>query len=266
MKVICIDDEKLALEYTKKILYKIDTVESVETFRFYEDALVYLRDNNVDVVFLDIEMFDVNGIEVAMIIKRVAPQAKIIFLTAYSNYAIEAFKVKAYGYLMKPATLDAIKEELDHINDSPLSQDKKIQVKTFGNFDIYVNGKIIKFARSKSKELLAYLVDKKGTSATGNEIIAAIWEDKDDSNSTKSLFRNLVSDITSTLKAEGIENLFVKSFNSYAINPDIIDCDYYRFLAGDVQTINSFTGEYMANYSWAEFTSSYLLEKVEKYV
>jgi len=265
MNVICIDDEKLALEYTKKILYKIEGIENVETFRFYEEAITYLKNNQVDVAFLDIEMFDVNGIEVASIVKKVSPQTKIIFLTAYSNYAIEAFKVKAFGYLMKPATLQAIKQELEHINDAPLSQNKKIQIKTFGNFDIYVDGKIVKFSRSKSKELLAYLVDKKGTSANSNEIIAAIWEDKDDSNSTKSLFRNLVSDITSTLKNAGIEDLFVKSFNSYAINTQIVDCDYYRFLNGDVQVINSFTGEYMANYSWAEITSSYLLEKVEKH-
>ena len=63
------------------------------------------------------------------------------------------------------------------------------------------------------------------------------------------------------LKEEGAQELIIKSYNNIAVNPKTVICDYYRFLQGERKAVNAYMGEYMSNYSWAEFTLNYLDSK-----
>jgi len=124
--------------------------------------------------------------------------------------------------------------------------------------------KRITFSRSKSEELLGYLIDKKGTPVKTKELISVLWGEKADSARYGSNFRNLVADIKRTLGEHGIQNFFVKEYNNFRINPEIIKCDYYDFLKGDPEAINSFSGEFMNQYSWAEQTAAFLEQKLQR--
>lgn len=142
------------------------------------------------------------------------------------------------------------------LEENQIKHIMNLEAKTFGNFDILYKGQSIKFKRSKSKELLAYLIDRKGSSVSMNELYVVLWEKEYVDESTKSLLRNLISDIRQSFAALGIEGFFVKDFNSCRINPNFIYCDYYAYLDGDKSIV--FTGEYMNQYSWGENTVGYL--------
>ena len=142
------------------------------------------------------------------------------------------------------------------------TQKQNLEAKTFGNFTLFYNNKVIKFSRSKSTELLAYLIYKNGCSLNTKELLSVLYGDYADSAKYGSSLRLLVSDVKHTLEELNIQNFFIKEYNSFRINPEVVHCDYYDFLAGDSKAIKAFAGEFMSQYSWAEDTAAFLERKV----
>ena len=136
-----------------------------------------------------------------------------------------------------------------------------VKVQCFGNFEVFVGGRPLSFKRSKSKELLAYLVDRNGATCTNGEMLAVLWEDKPDTASLHSHLRNLIFDLSHTLEDAGVRGLLVRGRSTLAIDTSKVECDYYNFLRGDHSTISSYRGEYMTQYSWAEVTRSALRQQ-----
>ena len=112
MKVISVDDERLILEDFVEMLEEMKEIDEVKGFTSCSEAFEYIKKEHVDVAFLDIHMREMSGIELAKKIKIARPQVNIIFLTAYDEYTMDAMKLHASGYLMKPADEDAVREEL----------------------------------------------------------------------------------------------------------------------------------------------------------
>lgn len=145
-----------------------------------------------------------------------------------------------------------------------IKQKKNLEVKTFGNFTILNNHKVIKFSRTKSLELLAYLIYKKGSSVQTKELLAVLYGEHADSARYGASLRNLIVDIKRSLSELEIQKFFIAEYNNFRINPEVIKCDYYDFLAGDAHAIKSFSGEFMSQFSWAEDTAAFLEQKVLK--
>lgn len=143
-------------------------------------------------------------------------------------------------------------------------QKKSLEAKTFGNFTILYDNKVVKFSRSKSPELLAYLIYKKGSSVKTKELLSVLYGDHADSEKYGASLRNLIVDVKKSLEDLEVQNFFVKEYNNFRINPEAIKCDYYDFLAGDSAAIKSFSGEFMSQFSWAEDTTAFLEQKVLK--
>ena len=250
MKVVLVDDEELQLIRLEKIVKKV-LAEDTEYYCYtnpqkaYEDNL----DRKIDIAFLDIEMPLIDGVELAKKIKKNNPLVNIIFVTAYDNYALDAYNIHASGYVIKPVTEAKVKTEIDGLRyQVELENTKKIQVKCFGNFEVFCNGVPLKFHRQKSKELFAYLVDREGASANINELNAVLWDEDH-----KSYLRNLIVDIKETLKKVGASNVFIKRHNECFIDPTKIDCDAYEYKKNNLDAIRMYRGEYMIQYPWAFF-------------
>ncbi len=143
-------------------------------------------------------------------------------------------------------------------------QKKNLEAKTFGNFTLLYNDKVVKFSRTKSNELLAYLVYKYGTSVNSKELISVLWGDYADSARYGNNLRNLIVDIKHTFEQLEIHDFFITEYNSFRINPEVVKCDYYDFLAGDLSVLKSFTGEFLSQYSWAEGAAGFLEMKAAK--
>lgn len=261
MNIIALDDEKLAMEGICNTIRKVSPDAEVNGFVLVEPAIAYAKDNQVDVAFLDIEMYDTNGIEVAKQLKEIHPDINIIFSTGYKEYMEEAFALYASGYITKPATEDKVREQLANLRRPVEEESKGVVIKTFGKFEIFVDDLPLKFAYSKSKELLAILVDKEGRMCTVGELMSVLWEDEDDLVSRTSYMRNLQSDLTNTLKKSGVEDVLVKQRGMLGVDISKVKCDLYEFKKGGAAAKGLFHGEYMSQYSWGEDRISVLEEE-----
>jgi two-component SAPR family response regulator len=254
-----VDDEQYALMGLQSAIEEVLPDDQLSCFNSPKKALEYAKGNIVDAAFLDVEMGGMNGLQLAKRLKDINGKTVIIFVTGFTEYAADAFSLHAGGYIIKPVTAESVAKLIEYLRNPvimPPSPERKLRVQTFGNFEVFADGKPLPFARAKTKELLAYLVNRRGAHCTNNEITAVLWEEKNDTPALQSLFRNLVSDLSQTLNNAGIGDIIIKERGNLAIMPDKISCDLYDFCAGI--NVNSYLGEYMAQYSWAEFTNEYL--------
>lgn len=259
MKIIAVDDEKLALDTLLDSIEKAVPDASITGFRKPEDAFQFVSENDCEIAFLDIKMRGMTGLELAKRIKQLRGDINIIFVTGYSEYSLDAFRLYASDYLLKPATPDAVRQAMEHLR-TPVkpAYTKRTRFQCFGNFEVFVDNKPLVFKRQKSKELLAYLVDRMGASATMGELMTVIWEDGADTSSRQSNLRNLIAELKNVLTEAGVESIVLKNRNSIALDCKAVDCDYYDFLRHIPYAVNSYHGEYMAQYSWAEVTTAAL--------
>jgi two-component SAPR family response regulator len=254
MKIMTVDNEKLALDGLGRTIAKVVPDAEITAFRDPQKALEYGRNEMIDIAFLDINMFPLNGVELAKQLKKINPAVNIIFTTGYSEYTGEAMKLHASGYIMKPVTMEKVKREIEDLRYPVRKPAKpKLTVQTFGNFEAFANGEPIHFGYTKTKELLAYLVDRRGSLCTNGEIMAILWED-DASERHTSYLKNLRKDLKNTLEGLDLSDVLIQRRGMIGIVPDEIECDYYDCLAGKQEAIMSYGGEYMAQYSWAEYT------------
>lgn len=255
--IIAVDDEQFALMDLKSAIKEALTDSTVICFDTPTAAIEYAKSNQVDVAFLDIEMGGMNGIALAKHLKDIYSKTNIIFVTGYSQYALDAHSIFPTGYLMKPVTVEAILEAMEHLRH-PIEPkpDKRIRINTFGNFEVFVDGSPLRFARSKTKELFAYLVSKQGALCSNNEIISVIWENKQDTPALQSYYQNLTADLTKTLSDADVNDVLIKQRGFLGVAVNKVSCDLYDFCAGI--NVNRYMGEFMKQYSWAEFTNAYL--------
>ena len=264
MRIICIDDEPLILQMTVALCRELPEKPDVCGFSTAADALKWLAERTADIALLDINLPDMNGIELAARIRTTDPNVSIIFLTGYSEYAVDAFRLHASGYLLKPVNKQRLKEEIDHAIQRRTEQadlsEKRVQIfaRTFGEFDLYVNGQVVAFPRSKAKELLAYLIDRQGGSITRATAFAVLWEEGVYDRSMQKQLDVVIRSLRATLKSVGAEDILEMKQGALRICPEKLDCDLYRFLGGDVDAINTYRGEYMNAYSWASTTEAFL--------
>ena len=259
MKFLLVDDEILSLKNLERIVNRLYPEVDLICADNYKDAIAGM-DPSVKVAFLDIEMPGMTGLELAKELRAKNDKLNVIFVTAYDEYARDAYQVHASGYLTKPYNPSDILQEMEILR-YPISETirKKLRVQCFGNFEIFYGDQPIHFERKGAKEILAYLVNQRGASASRVEISTAMWENDEDVERRKTYFRTLILSLRNTLKNYNAEDVFINYRDSFAVNTQLIDCDYYRYLEGDKDMRVQFRGAFMSQYSWAETTLGQLL-------
>ena len=256
MIAIAVDDEALMLGALVKAITASPDITEVTKFSDCEEALEFVNENPVDIAFLDINMRGMGGLVLAEKILSACPDCKIVFCTGYEEYAVSAFKLHVSGYLMKPVSAKDVQLEINNIKGVRQNQ-KPLEVKCFGNFEVYAKGEKLTFKRSKTKELFAFLIDRNGAGVSVAEIGVALWE-TDDEQKNQNYIHQLFRDLRQTLEAVGMGDVFQRNNYRYSINPKKIDCDYFSYLKTGKP---EFLGEYMSQYSWAEGTCGLLWER-----
>lgn len=259
MIAIAIDDEQLMLYALVKAVKASDDIDEVTGFSNCDEALDWVASNTPDIAFLDINMRGINGIGLAEKITALHPNCKIVFCTGYEEYAVSAFKIHASGYLLKPISAEDVQKEIDVIKNRK-TEKVLLNAKCFGNFDISSNGEKLTFRRTKSKEMLAFLIDRNGADVSAKEIAAALWEDGTKENN-RNYFHQVLFDVRQALEKVGAEDVLQKNGYFYSVDTSKISCDYYSYLkTGQPE----FQGEYMTQYSWTDATCGFLWRKSNK--
>lgn len=254
MIAVTVDDERPMLQaLTKAVAFSPD-ITAISEFSSCTKALEWVQNNHVDIAFLDISMRGMGGLTLAEKILEAQPECNIVFCTGFSEYALDAFQIHVSGYLLKPITAEAIQKEIDHIKGRK-TKEKLLQVKCFGNFEVFAHGVPLNFKRSKSKELLAVLIDRNGAGVTAKQICTIMWQDDYDELKKINYLHQLFFDLRNALKKAGAECLLKQTGYYYSLDTERIDCDYYCFLQTGMP---AFQGEYMTQYSWAEVTCGML--------
>ena len=262
-RILLVDDERPALENLQIAVEKAVPDSKIFMAQNVSQALDIMSDEKPNVAMLDIEMPEMNGLRLAKTLKDMNGEINIIFVTAYDQYAVQAFGIKASGYLLKPVRPDSIRNELDDLRKPVNGEKTRLYLKCFGKFEVYYDNEPVVFSRSAEKEILAYLTDLCGDGAGTDEICGILWEDSEERDRRKDYFRVLTNELKHTLGQYGCGNALISKRNYYALNVSEVDCDYYRYLKGDVSAVNSYHGEYMSQYSWAEMTVGKLEKKDE---
>lgn len=253
MNILIVDDEISAIRNLVRVLGKVVTDAKIETADNGGTALSLCRDKDFDVAFLDIEMPGKDGITLAKEIKEIKPLVNIVMVTAYPQYALDALRIYVSGYILKPVSRDDVRNALLNLRTPLHERTEGLFIRCFGSFEVFFSGKPVRFARSKSKELLAYLIDRRGSAATNAECCAVLWVDYADGSERKRYyFHQIWADLKNTLSELGCADILVQERNAYSIDTDAVACDYYLALKQNVLFLSRFSGEYMSQYDWAE--------------
>ena len=244
MKIVVIDDEMYALQS-----FLNEIIDSDVEYKFFRDdesaVLDYVSKNTVDAVFSDIGMPSVNGLELAEKLIGLRPDIAIVFITGMPITVAnlnEKVKANTLGFLYKPYNADKLSEFLNIIKErTPL-----LSVKTFDGFDCFVDGKLVVFSSSKSKELFALLIAYNGNSLTMTDAINHLWQNSD-IEKAKILYRNAVFRLRKTLTDTGVECVgFGRAL--LTLDKTYIQCDYWDFLQSG---IGAYRGEFCKSYDWS---------------
>ena len=253
MKVVALDDEVLLLDELIESIEQALPDASIHSFTKASDVLNYVEDNPVDIAFLDIKLRGkLTGIDVAQRIQKKYPNVNIIFTTSYLEYGVDAINIRCSGYLTKPILPEDIIKEMEHLRNPIVVPKSKIRFQCFGNFEVFYDEHPVDFKNHKTRELLAYLVDRNGCMCLNREIMATLWEDGKLHNS---YYKKIREDLITTFDELGCGDVIINRHGELGIDKKLVDCDYYDWLDGKNDDL--YQGEYMIQYSWAEYTISY---------
>lgn len=251
MHIIYVDDEQPALDNFRLTVASFLEVESLMLFRDGESALEWSKSNVVDAAFLDMEMPGLHGLELAKALREMNQNIRLFFVTAYSQYALDAFSVDASGYVMKPYTAADIRKEFRKCQYNPLPS-QRIIIQTIPTLSVTVDGKPLHLSGTKTRELFALLVDHGSRGLTTGEGISFLWPDRPSDTATQSLFRMTYKRLVTALEEAGIGHIIDSREKRRFLRLDQVNCDLYRILSGDKNAAKKYSGQYLREYSWAE--------------
>lgn len=252
MNILLLDDEPLALKMLEKAVCEAVPNANIKSFLKAKEALEFAEEENIQIAFLDINMQVIDGLEVAKRLKDLYPQINIIFSTGYEEYALDALKLYSSGYLLKPIGAEDVIEVMNNLR-YPVEENKRLSIKCFGNFEAFCDGKPIKFKLSRTKEMLAYLVDRDGAQCSAGEITGVLFEDIDNIY----YYQKLRGDLIKTFNELGLDDCITVTRGGLSINRDMVECDYFDYKDGKSSVKPN---EYMTQYSFAEYTFAQLFD------
>lgn len=261
MKTIIVDDEPLSVEQFRLECSDVAEIKLVGTFSNPLEALAYAEHNPVEFALLDVEMPEMNGIELAQRLREIHPYVTIIFVSAYSEYVLEALRMKGDYYVLKPYSREDIMDALNRAKLLAKGRGKRVRFQTFGRFEVYIDDVSVRFPNAKSRELLALCVDHKGGMVSMEEAIDKLWPEKDYDSRAKALYRKAVIGIHEVLHEHGADDVFQNQRGSCHLVRSRVSCDYYDYLDGKSLAECRYHQEYMFEYDWAEETNGWIMNQ-----
>lgn len=229
IRIAVVDDEIHVLERFERMVSNRTELDLCGLFETGEQLLGYLKENPLDAVFLDIEMPGVNGLQLAEQIQNLNDNIEIIFVTAFNQYAVEAFELQAVDYIMKPLTEERLGKTIRRLlkTNRPAMHPGKPFIQCFGDFEVFTDGAAMTWKNSKAKEVLAFLVHKNGVPVGWEKIADAVWPDYT-SEKAQTNFHATTYLLRKRLAGAGLSRILESVRGNYRIVTDKVDCDVYQ--------------------------------------
>ncbi|MDQ0191666.1 response regulator [Paenibacillus wynnii] len=237
-RVVIVEDEKPILDLMKVLIGRNSDYRIMGAFTNPLDALECMPELKPDVVFIDVEMPKMNGLELASRIQQLLHQPEIVFTTAYKSYALEAFEVNALDYILKPITPEAIKRVTERLvkrqgKTVTLDQKKKgLTIRCFGGFEVRDSeGKPIHFRTRRAEELFAYFLCNPGRYISKWKVTDLLWPDMQEERGSSNLY-NTIYLLKKMLKEKGFGMEIRKMNDGYIleIGNEVYDAlEYQKF-------------------------------------
>lgn len=270
MKVLLIDSEQAALDVLELLLSQLEHIEVVGTYTDPQLAFDMLEHSEVDVVFLDIQLGKVHGLQFADVIMSEFPHLSLVFVTARPEFAFEAFEVNAFDYLLKPLdrkrlarTIGNLQEkyEKQEIKEKMVTTQQHLFAQTMGSFHLLDSERNeVKWRTKKVKELFVYLWHNKDKAIHRTRVIEELWRDSQEDKAA-TILHTTVYQLRKALKNTGIEQP-IKLINEQYVLTVPVDSDIEQ-LKHALQTheaksssieeiIHLYQGDYLEeeNYQW----------------
>lgn len=207
---IIIDDEYYASEGLKMDLEELGQIKVIATYEKSKAALQDIAKLKPDIVFLDIEMPEINGLQMFKKITEINQEIKIVFVTAYNQFAVEAFELNAVDYIVKPIQIDRLKKTLDRleVNEKDNESSDVLLIECFGYLNMKLGEKDLEIVwrTKKSQELLCYLICHKDRFISKEKIAEIFWP-KFNNEKSKSNFHLTYHYLKKHLKEIGFEDM-----------------------------------------------------------
>lgn len=264
MKVIIADYDEEAIRLFEEQCKQFSYVELSGKFNDSAETLKYVSRHRVEAAFINIELNGMDGLQLGEKLRELNPKIVLVFFIEHTEYILEALRIKADGYMIRPYTMEDLTWTMGNAKLLSRRQKKPAYIRTFGRFDLFINGELVIFSNKKAKELLALCVDNKGGVVTMEEAVDKLWENRLYDEKVKNLYRRAVMDLNKIFSTYGIKDVFVKKRAACWINYANVGCDYYMWieeniLSGTGKSVRSgidTRGGYMTEYSWAEETNA----------
>ena len=224
-------------------------------------ALAAARTQEIDIAVLDAKLPELSGLDFGRYLQELYPNVNLIYLSSDRSTGFDALRQHASVILPKPIVETELRRELDELRYPQTSNGgKRLFAQTFGNFELFADGKPVVFKYTKTKEIVALLVNNRGAQTSNGEIIACLWEDDGDPEKKSSYLSNLRQDLQNTFTKLKLNGIILKQRGSLAIATDRIECDLYDWLEKKQESRYHYLGDYMNQYSWPEVMHAQLDE------
>ncbi len=260
MRAMIVDDEPLMIRKFVRLTEGMADLNVVGQFEDAQDALEYAKNNPIEVAFLDVEIPGINGIDLARELKKIRNNMIIVFITAYDEYIRDSNEIGADYYIIKPYTKQVLEIMMEKLRLLAERQHKDIYIQMFGRFLVKKNGKPVQLT-GKAKEILALVVSRRGKEISNEEIYSTLWEDRPYSNACMSVYYNALRRLKNALRKEDIQDILVPTPRGQTVNTELFDCDYYAWQDKNMDTRDSFEGEFLSEYSWGEYMLANILNE-----
>ena len=209
--VVIVEDENPILDLMKYVIGQNPQYTILGAFSNPLEALACFPQLRPDVVFLDVEMPKMNGLELAQRMNDLWDHTHIIFTTAYKNYALEAFNVQAFDYILKPVTKMAIERVTERLMKQhrlaipPERRARHVSIQCFGGFEVRnLNGAPVHWPTRKTEELFAYFLCHPGKEISKWYLADLLWHDMDEERASHNL-HNTMYRLKKLLKEQEID-------------------------------------------------------------
>ncbi len=217
IKAIVLDDESIPGEWLGKKLRKTGAVDVVNILQNPFELTEYLTKDHIDVVFMDIEMPEISGIELAMQLSLLENTPEIIFVTAYAGYALDAFRANALDYLVKPVIMKDLERVLlkleKRLNRKRYEVERSPSQPAMKKRCLSIADINLKFPTAKCEELFLYILLRNRQLISKWEIIEDLWPDKGPEKGGANI-RTTAFRLNQVLEKQGLD-LRVRSSKGY---------------------------------------------------